>query len=463
MDRVAPLLVAALLLAGCVLPSNEPPPTPTPLATQTPEATAGATPEPTPDANATAAPAGAPLPTILLPPLGGGGAATATPVPTVTPAPTPTPAANLSSCSVSPQTNSIGTPGSVTVTARFFDLPAGTTQAQIHCSPSNVGTSLISGGFASLSCVYPAQPSTSIVTLRVVAGAVECTAPLTLTADSGPPVITLLVASQITATSALFTWSTNEGATSRVEYGTTTSLGFNTVTTSTYNSSHSVNLTGLTGSTLYHYRVQSCDTANNCAYSNTSNFTTLSGAADTTAPTVTVGTPANSTYKSSSVSLNVTTSEAASTCKYSLDGGSNATMTNSSSTAWGATMGSLAEGSHNARVYCSDLAANNGTSSLVYFSVDTVTPTLSSIASGGITNSSAFITWTSSELADSWVEYGLTSSYGTNTTGNSTLATSFNTTLLGLTNGTTYYYRPWGCDSAGNCGVGAGSSFSTAG
>jgi hypothetical protein len=93
--------------------------------------------------------------------------------------------------------------------------------------------------------------------------------------DTTPPVISNIAASSLD-TSAWITWTTNEPATSRVEYGSP-SPTISTIETTTYVTSHSVALSGLTPGTFYAYRVYSRDGAGNLAGpSATLNFTTMS-------------------------------------------------------------------------------------------------------------------------------------------------------------------------------------------
>jgi len=91
--------------------------------------------------------------------------------------------------------------------------------------------------------------------------------------DVTPPVISAIAASSITSSGAVITWTTDEASNSVVNYGLTTSYG-STVTNSTMVTSHTVSLTGLTASTLYHYRVNSTDAAGNTATSTDYTFTT---------------------------------------------------------------------------------------------------------------------------------------------------------------------------------------------
>jgi outer membrane lipoprotein-sorting protein len=103
--------------------------------------------------------------------------------------------------------------------------------------------------------------------------------------DTTAPVISGVAASNITTTSATITWTTDELATSQVEYGLTTSYGSTTPLNSTLVTSHSISLPALTSGTTYHYRVKSKDASNNQAVSGDYTFTTAS-AGDTTPPLI---------------------------------------------------------------------------------------------------------------------------------------------------------------------------------
>jgi hypothetical protein len=87
--------------------------------------------------------------------------------------------------------------------------------------------------------------------------------------------ITNVEVSNVTANSATITWTTNQAADSRVEYGTTTSYGASTPTTSTRQTSHSVTLTNLTAGTAYQFRVHSVNSSGSSAASGNASFSTL--------------------------------------------------------------------------------------------------------------------------------------------------------------------------------------------
>ncbi len=81
---------------------------------------------------------------------------------------------------------------------------------------------------------------------------------------------------------------------------------------------------------------------------------------------------------------------------------------------------------------------------------DTVPPTISALSASAIGTSTATITWTTNEPADSAVHFGTDSASLTQTASNPALVTSHNVGLTGLTPNTTYFYRVTSADAAGN-------------
>src|SRR5262249_13435818 len=107
------------------------------------------------------------------------------------------------------------------------------------------------------------------------------------TGDTTPPVISNIAASSTTGTTATITWTTDEGSTTRVDYGTSPSSLTLTANNPSFVTAHSIALTGLTAGTTYYYRVTSVDSAGNSATSPAAPASPLSFvAADTTPPVV---------------------------------------------------------------------------------------------------------------------------------------------------------------------------------
>ncbi len=83
---------------------------------------------------------------------------------------------------------------------------------------------------------------------------------------------------------------------------------------------------------------------------------------DTMPPTITIASPTNTTYNSTSINLEVSADEAVTSWLYSLNGGANVSFSpNTTITA--------TEGSNNIIVYATDSAGNTGSSTKVYFTV----------------------------------------------------------------------------------------------
>jgi hypothetical protein len=96
----------------------------------------------------------------------------------------------------------------------------------------------------------------------------------TIVYDTSAPTISSIVASNVMPSSATISWTTSEPATSQVEYGLTTAYGSLTTLDPQLVTSHTVQLSGLSGQTLYNYRVRSRDAAGNQRISTNRTFTT---------------------------------------------------------------------------------------------------------------------------------------------------------------------------------------------
>jgi phosphodiesterase/alkaline phosphatase D-like protein len=116
------------------------------------------------------------------------------------------------------------------------------------------------------------------------------------------------------------------------------------------------------------------------------------------------------------------------------------------------------------RIRTRDASGNLALSSDLTFTTgisDTTPPAISAVQATLVTGTTARVSWTTGEPADTQVEYGLTTSYGTLTSLDSTMATGHGVALGGLVAGTTYHYRVRSRDAAGNLGLSADNVFST--
>src|SRR5262249_17415157 len=94
---------------------------------------------------------------------------------------------------------------------------------------------------------------------------------------------------------------------------------------------------------------------------------------------------------------------------------------------------------------------------------DPPSPTLiiSGVTATNITASSASILWTTNTMSDSQVEYGPTTSYGSQTPLKTTLVTSHLDTVMGLNAGAEYHYRVKSRDASGKLVVSGDLTFKT--
>lgn len=192
---------------------------------------------------------------------------------------------------------------------------------------------------------------------------------------------------------------------------------------------------------------------------------------DITAATRSNGSPSGVlTAGTTSTTMSLNTNETA-TCKYSASAGTayssmTETFDSTNSTSHLENISGLNDGtSYTFFVRCSDGADNQNTDDYsIAFSVaaagDTTGPVISNISSGTPGESTTTINWNTDEAADSRVEYGLTTSYGSNQSSSADV-TSHSLTLSGLTAGTLYHYRVISADPSSNSTTSTDQTFTT--
>lgn len=190
--------------------------------------------------------------------------------------------------------------------------------------------------------------------------------------------------------------------------------------------------------------------------------------ADTTPPVVAMASPANgATVSGSAVNITATASDnvGVTGVQFLLDGnplGSPTSLAPYSYT-WDTT--AAGNGSHTLSARASDAAGNSGTAANITVTVSNAPPAppvISNVAAGNLQTSAATITWTTDKPANSQVNYGLTTAYGSNSSLDTTLVTSHSVTLAGLSSNTTYHYQVRSVDAGGNPAVSGDFSFTTA-
>jgi hypothetical protein len=160
---------------------------------------------------------------------------------------------------------------------------------------------------------------------------------------------------------------------------------------------------------------------------------------ETIPPSITIISPQNTTYSTSSVPLTFFVNESTSWIGYSLDNEANVTI------AGNTTLTSLSDGCHNVVVCANDTFGNMGNSGKIHFTVDTTPPHITIISPENKTyaTSSVSLTFIVSEPT-SWTGYSLDNQANVTITGN--------TTLTGLVN-SCHSVMIYGNDNLGNMGA----------
>lgn len=296
-----------------------------------------------------------------------------------------------------------------------------------------------------------AGTKTVYVQFKDAAGNWSTSATNTIVLDTTAPTISARTATNITGNSAQITWTTNEPATSRVEYGLTTSYGSSTTLDPTLLTAHSVALTVLAPNTTYNYRVRSVDAAGNETISANSTFKTAV-ALDTTAPTVAWVGPAANSVLAGTVTLSATAADnvAIGGVQFLVDGnplGSEDT-TSPYSISWNTT--TATSGTHTLQARARDTSGNTATTQAISVVVDNVAPTGTVVINNNATatnNATVTLALTASDTQGSVTQMRF-SNDGTTYSAAETYATAKTWTLAGGDGTKTVYVQFQ--DAAGN-------------
>lgn len=186
--------------------------------------------------------------------------------------------------------------------------------------------------------------------------------------------------------------------------------------------------------------------------------------ADTTPPTVSVATPGNGATVGGTITVTANASDNVGVAgvQFKLDGVNLGSEDTSApySTSWNTTTSTNA--AHTLTAVARDSAGNSATSTAVSVTVNNnAAPIITGISAQGITTTGATIVWTTSTPADSQVDYGTTTAYGSSTTLNTSLVTSHSQVLSGLSTGVLYHYRVKSADSQARLTVSGDNTFTT--
>ena len=293
--------------------------------------------------------------------------------------------------------------------------------------------------------------------------------------DSVAPSISAIGISAGTST-ATITWTTNEAAKSKVYFSTTTPLNALLASTNidaALVTGHTVQLTGLTPSTTYYFKVESADATGNTATSSETIFVTSSlPVADTTGPVLSA---IGATPSATSATIVWTSNEAATSKVYYSTTTPLATstalqvadlnlLTNHSKILSGLIPSTV----YFFRVESVDASGNVTVSSETSFTTaapaDTTAPVISATGASNVSSTTATIAWNTNESATSKVYYGTVTPLATSSASVASVAgfaTSHSVALASLTASTTYYVVVESKDSANNTATGSEFSFTS--
>ena len=124
--------------------------------------------------------------------------------------------------------------------------------------------------------------------------------------------------------------------------------------------------------------------------------------------------------------------------------------------------GLMSDGNYTLSAVARDTSGNYATSTSVLITVDSTSPNISSI-SVTASETTADISWTTDEPADSLIDFSPVSTFIASSTPDTNLVTTHSISLLELNSCTTYYYRVKSVDENNNVSFSPSSTFTTTG
>jgi len=288
--------------------------------------------------------------------------------------------------------------------------------------------------------------------------------------DATPPVISNAAVASLSLNSASVNWTTDEPATSYVDYGATTDLGSSSGSPALA-TSHSVTLDGLAGGAHYYFRVRSADAAGNSSVDNNGGaYYAFTTAADGTAPVI--SNPDDIISMNSFRVVWQTNELADSQIEYGPDAGYGKTTALDETLVLdhSVMVSSLtAATTYHYRILTKDASGNltTGPDRVITTAVeaDHTPPIITAPTASSIGRTTATIAWTTDEKSTSEVLYGPNTFYAYNTAKMNDNTTAHSVDLTGLTPGVKYYFKVESQDPSGNIATdddhGAGLTFTT--
>ncbi len=294
--------------------------------------------------------------------------------------------------------------------------------------------------------------------------------------DTTPPAISLVTATSVTTSTASVAWTTNEPASAEVQYGLTASYGSLSALHPVLDLAHSVELSGLSSNTTYHYRVKSTDDAGNVSFGPDQIFTTeaqpMTQQAQLQTSTLILSGVETSLITTTAVIISWHTDLPADSQVEYGDSNNLGFLTELSSTLTtdhSVSISSLISNTNYIfRVKSKPIGGTVATVSDNY-EFNTLSHATSivsaaniiSVSSSGVTSHGANISWITDKVATSQVEYGISTSYGSTAFTTSGLTPSHSVELTDLSPHTTYHFRVKSTDEASNITYSEDYTFTT--
>lgn len=284
-----------------------------------------------------------------------------------------------------------------------------------------------------------------------------------------PVAVSDVSASQLTSTGAVIGWSTNVPATSRVTYGVGNAAASSTQATSSSQTFHSVQLSGLQPATTYLYQAVSVDQNGLSASSSVLSFTTPPASA--VAPLAVSALAVTQIASDSAVVTWATNRAANSSVGYGTasPSASQTPVTSTTQTSHSVRLsGLLPSTTYSIEARSAETTGGTATGRMSFTTApassgNTGSLTISSIAPVSVTSRTATITWTTNVAATSQVLIGTASPSENATALTSTRQLSHSVPLTGLAPGTTYVYQVRSRNDAGVIATSATMTLTTLG
>ena len=189
------------------------------------------------------------------------------------------------------------------------------------------------------------------------------------------------------------------------------------------------------------------------------------GTTDTTPPSVSLSSPATGAMLTGTVTLSATASDnvGVTSVQFMLDGTPLGSPITSPpyTLAWDS--GTVTAGAHSLSAMAKDAAGNAGTAATVTITtyVAAVPTVISSVTSSVTGSTTATVSWNTDQLANSQVNYGTSTGYGSSSTLSTSMVMAHSTALTSLKASTLYHYQVLSTDSNGLQTVSPDQTFTT--